>query len=60
MHNDPQAGSGGFRHTNFEKPTDKPPKQYTANETVPENKMGAEPVDVSFDNEGDLSTKFMR
>lgn len=57
--NDSRTGPNPFRYTPFSKPMDKPPKKYTANETVPEDSMGAESVPVEFDNPGDLSKKFM-
>ncbi len=50
----------GGPSTKFEKPTDKPPKQYTANETTPRDNFHEEPVDSSFENPGDLSTRFMK
>ncbi len=48
-----------FRHTAIEKPLDKPPKQYDASETVPQDSFGAEPLAENFENPGDLSKRFM-
>ena len=54
-----KPGTNEFRHTPFEKPMDKPAKQYTSNETVPMDSFNAEPVDENFENPGDLSKRFM-
>ena len=42
------------------KPMDKPPKQYLANETVPEHDFHAEAPPTEVENPGDLSKRFVR
>lgn len=60
----PAPHDGSARHGSGEqpisKPMDKPPKQYTANETVPRDNMHAETPPGEVENPGDLSKRFMR
>lgn len=41
------------------KPMDKPPKQYMANETVPQDNFHEEPCDYAKDNVVSLAKKFV-
>lgn len=56
----PQTGdSTGGPEKPIEKPLDKPPYQYLANETVPQDDYHEEPLDERLmENRGDLSKRF--
>ena len=53
-------GDSDFHVAPFDKPMDKAPKDYLANETVPQDNFSAEAPPSEVDNPGDLSKKFMR
>lgn len=43
----------------IEKPMDKPPKQYTANETVPADSFNESPCGISQENSGSYAKRFV-
>lgn len=59
MHPAPQGGVNGTSTGPISKPMDKPPKQYTSNETVPRDNFHSEPSTHSVENPGDRSKRFM-
>jgi hypothetical protein len=50
--------STGGRDKPFEKTMDKPPKQYTANESVPRDNFHSEAPPGEQENSGDFSKRF--
>ena len=54
-----QSGDAtGGPSTKISKTMDKPPKEYLANENVPQDSFHAEPLAEDFENAGDLSKRF--